>query len=460
MTKLNNIIEKSRSFFISEWFMAILFVVSSLITIFKAQFEGTLVFILLVAVLLIVCDDLLVTTLPFMLLSVTATKLNDSYDRFIVHWWILVVLTGAMFFHFIFYRKKKHRKNGQLFWPILIVSVAVTLNGVGVISAKEYFLGVSLYNIAALGFATLLAYELMVASFRPNKNYDINDKFTNILITVLAYCCFMIIHKYIVDIHTFMAHPRILQFQWRNNVSTFIMLTMPMAFYRTIQKPGYLVLGLLSYVCLLLGGSRGGMLFGGIELVICVILLIVLDKKRRKTYCWIFGAILVLCLASIPFQMDLLSKTLERFTSRKENFRRLGLWQRAIQDFKSNPITGRGLAYFGNRDLHPSKKFALCWYHSSPFQIIGSFGILGIVAYGYQYYARIKMFAKNRKNLFNIFLFTSYIGLELMSLVNPGIFSPVPYLIIATIYFVMIENCTTEKYNQEYVSVTTYTKPK
>ena len=80
----------------------------------------------------------------------------------------------------------------------------------------------------------------------------------------------------------------------------------------------------------------------------------------------------------------------------------------------------------------------MCWYHSSPFQVIGSFGIVGIAAYGYIFVARIVYFAR-RNTLTNKFIFIAYIGMQLMSLVNPGLFSPVPYLLMMTLLFVIMD---------------------
>ena len=124
--------------------------------------------------------------------------------------------------------------------------------------------------------------------------------------------------------------------------------------------------------------------------------------------------------------------------------------RRAVEDFLSNPVFGRGLGYFGNRDVHHSAKGALCWYHSSPFQVIGSFGIVGIAAYGYIFVARIVYFAR-RNTLTNKFIFIAYIGMQLMSLVNPGLFSPVPYLLMMTLLFVIMDKI---KDDPEEISVT------
>ena len=101
----------------------------------------------------------------------------------------------------------------------------------------------------------------------------------------------------------------------------------------------------------------------------------------------------------------------------------------------------------GNSDVHNNAEFTLCWYHCSPIQSLGSFGIVGVAAYGYLIYLRIRTLAKNF-TFFNIAMFLSYIGLEMMSLVNPGIFVPFPYLFLVTIYFVVMERCNSEKDKQ------------
>lgn len=51
--------------------------------------------------------------------------------------WIIVPAAAAIIFHFNYYQRKL--PHGELFWPMLAVSVAVTLGGLGKITAKEYF---------------------------------------------------------------------------------------------------------------------------------------------------------------------------------------------------------------------------------------------------------------------------------------------------------------------------------
>ena len=94
----------------------------------------------------------------------------------------------------------------------------------------------------------------------------------------------------------------------------------------------------------------------------------------------------------------------------------------------------------GNRDIFKNKDGALCWYHCEPIQIAASFGVLGIVAFIYQFIKRNILIWK-KATLFNMTIFLSYISLEMMSLVNPGILCPMPYLLLITLFMVVVEKC-------------------
>ena len=120
------------------------------------------------------------------------------------------------------------------------------------------------------------------------------------------------------------------------------------------------------------------------------------------------------------------------------NSARMNLLKRMVEDFKHNPIFGVGIGYTGNSDIYSPVKGAMNWYHMWFAQVIGGLGIVGILAYGYQLTDRVRLFFANRSMLHMTF-FLSYIGLFLMSQVNPGEFCPVPYAMLGVTYFVMME---------------------
>ena len=118
---------------------------------------------------------------------------------------------------------------------------------------------------------------------------------------------------------------------------------------------------------------------------------------------------------------------------------RMKLLTRSIEDFLGNPVFGQGIGNVSNADLYAGKKGTITWYHMMIPQIYGSMGSVGILAYAYQFFGRVKLALKKR-SLFVITLALSYAGLFLMSQVNPGEFCPIPYGLIAVILFIMLEN--------------------
>ena len=74
-------------------------------------------------------------------------------------------------------------------------------------------------------------------------------------------------------------------------------------------------------------------------------------------------------------------------------------------------------------------------------------GCVGIAAYGYQFaeYVRILVgsLRENWKNanerMLTVTLFMSYVGVLMMSQVNPGIFCPIPYGLLVTVIFALLE---------------------
>ncbi len=439
LSNKNNAIKKMREFFISEKFMLIQFVVAMLITVFRVEAIGVCFFTLLVSFLLLFCDDLLTTTLPFLLLTETVIKCYDSFDVFVKYVWLAFPLVIALVFHFAFYKHKI--RAGKYIYALLVVSLSIALGGVGFISKAEYFSWVSFYYVFGLGFGMAIIYVLIYSYIDIDKDYSTKDKITNIMLFVGMLGVFMVITHYIMNIGEVIEQKSILYLQWRNNMSTFFILAMPFPIIKAVKKPSYICLPFLYYGCILLTGSRGGLLFGGIELLLTLALLICLDRKHRLTFIGFSIGLMVLAVLLLinfypifrPTFLRLLNALIE-----SDSEERSPLYRRAITDFLNRPIFGTGIAYMGNRDVHNNAKFALCWYHCEPLQIIGSLGLFGVLAYGYQLIERLHILLKP-KSLFSIVVMIAYIGLELMSLVNPGVFCPLPYLFLITFFIAIVE---------------------
>lgn len=456
-----NIIEKIRAFLVSEKWMGILFFVAGVISVLssffpKAQIEiyGTIFMAYITGFCVIIVRDVMGWLIPVMFTYLIAIRCYDSLDIFMGLKWFAVPLIFMLLFHIIAYRKRLSAKGSQ-FKPMLFVSFAIMLGGIGFISPEEYFGGSSLYHMIGMGFGMVLIYCYFYAHIDVRKDYSLIDKLTKIMVVVGLFASFMVIIHYIININKVLDLGRAIYIQWRNNLSTILMITMPFAFLMANKKSYASVFGFIFYGAMLLTGSRGGMIFGAIELVMCTVMFVLYDQRRRLAYIIICACILCGFLIFAPQITEFLGYTIDRIFNALNGLlmgenteTRVAHYARGIDDFFNHPILGTGLGYMGNRDIFDNVDGSLCWYHCEPIQIAASFGIVGILTFGYQFIKRNILIWK-KATLFNMTIFLSYISLEMMSLVNPGIFCPLPYLMLVTLFMVVVEKCDDGEYQEK-----------
>lgn len=447
-------LEQIRKFLLSDRWLAVLFVVSAVFACLHSffpngQFQiwGTVVLAYITAGVFVLSGDIMAMLIPLLFTYLIAMRCYNSLSSFLSIAWVLVPLVFAVLFNVIAYRKKLSIKGSQ-FKPMLFVSVAVTVGGVGFISAKEYFAGPALYHMLGMGFAMLLIYCFLYAKIDTNNEYSLIDKLTKIMVWIGLFASFMVFAHYIININTVIDKGGIFFIRWRNNASTILMMAMPFAFLRGNKKSYATIFGFIYYLAMLLTGSRGGMIFGSIEIVMCIVMFVLYDRRRRLAYAIICCCILFGILTFLPQITQFLNYTFKRLFNVLNDFllggedteTRVRHYARGIEDFLNHPVFGTGLGYMGNRDIFKNKAGALCWYHCEPIQVAASFGVFGIVAFVYQFIKRNVLIWK-KATLFNMTVFLSYISLEMMSLVNPGILCPVPYLLLVTLFLVVVEKC-------------------
>lgn len=428
-----------RKFMAGDVALLIQFVLAFIVVLFHAYVPGALFFGILLTLVLLLSDDVVSAFPTFMMALCFLIQAQNSYNQFIIYLPFLFVPTFAGVMHAVVYKNPCKTKMGSLFVPMVIVSIVDILGGLGTITAKEFFSTTSLSYMFALGFMIVIIYWAFSGHIGPGKNYTnhMDDRIAKLFCAVAAFLLLSVLEAYAANWSAFTAHPGILYLQWRNNACTLLMIALPFTFYMALKHFSYIILSFGSMLAMLLSGSRGGLILGGIEFVFLLIVYYLFDREHRTVINWVVGSLFVILAFCIPRLMDFMSYTSGRFTSMSQYSVRIGLWRRSIKDFLTNPIFGRGLGYMGNRDIHPSKTATLCWYHSSLPQVWGSFGLCGLAAYGYQFHARMNLLRENH-SLFGRTVLASFFGLELMSLVNPGIFAPV-YLVIITVLFIILE---------------------
>ncbi len=444
-------LEKLRHFLTSDKWMFILFAIAGVILACdfywgKANIDiyGTVIMAYITAFCVVVCNSILGWLIPVMFTYLVAIQCYNSFDKFMGLIWLVPPLIAAILFHLVAYRKKLNPKGSQ-FLPMMAVSISIILGGLGFISPQEYFGGSSLYHMIGMGFGMVVIYCYFNAHIDLKKDLVFVDKLIKLMVMVGLFATFTVVLYYMIKINKILDLGRIPFVRWRNNISTILIITMPFAFLRANRKSYATVLGFIFCGAMVLTGSRGGMIFGIIELLMCIVMFVLYDKRRRLAYIIICICIVVGFLIFAPQITEFLTYTIKRIFNALNGIllgenteTRVAHYARGIEDFINQPIFGTGLGYMGNRDIFDNVKGSLCWYHCEPIQIAASFGVVGLIAFGYQFIKRNLLIWK-RQTLFNITVFLSYISLELMSLVNPGIFCPLPYLMLITLFMVVVE---------------------
>lgn len=449
----DSIIKSKRFQFI---YIPTLFALACLINIFEMEIYGAALLILISSVFLVISSRITDAMLPVLLVTVFVTKLydvlgNEEYVKQIMHIaWVAAVFVGAVIFHFIRYRKPFVA--GRSLAPLCAISVALILGGVGSISSKEYFSPTALFYVFALGIGMVLFYMLI----RPQLDGESGREIIKIMYVMGLFAAFCVVMFYVRDWDSYMETRKYVYFQSKNNLSTFLMLALPFPIFYATKNPLHIIPSFFMYICIIFTGSRGGFLMGTAELFIVLLSYVIFYPKTKEqrivalSCAAILGVGVICCIPFIAklygvngingeptFRISDLIGKLKSYLVRDDESR-YGLLGRMWMDFKRNPLFGAGIGYTGNQDLYNPTSGAMNWYHMWFAQVIGGLGAVGIAAYGYQLGSRVRLFVQTRSNV-TLTMFLSYIGLFLMSQVNPGEFCPVPYSMLAVTFFAVME---------------------
>ncbi len=430
--------------FLGHYFYMALFLLATFITIFKLEFFGVVAFILMICALLVLCEDIFASALPFMLMCVFSMNCYDSFKVFIKIAWLAVPVAISVLFHFIVYYKRI--QIGTSLFPLIGVSVALVLGGIGTISFADYFRPVSLCYVGGLGVGMVAAYILLKPHICAPRDYDTRARLLAIFYIAGLLACVMIFKNIYDNMDYIIEHRKLswyTQMQAKNNLSTVMMFALPCPFFFASKNRFHILSPLIMIAAIILSQSRGGIIFGAIEFFMCCIIFAIVDKRNRYVYITITALALIgaACFSDKLLALILKKKSFKDIISSTEA--RYQLIPRAFEAFKRNPLFGHGLGYTGNTDIYDPKAGALTWYHMIIPQVVGSLGSIGILAYGYQLVERVRLIIKGslqkKDRLLICTLGMSYVGVLLMSQVNPGLFCPIPYSLMAVMIFALID---------------------
>ncbi|MGI6522756.1 MAG: O-antigen ligase family protein [Christensenellales bacterium] len=136
---------------------------------------------------------------------------------------------------------------------------------------------------------------------------------------------------------------------------------------------------------------------------IALVATFIIAKKDRVNFLVILAIVAGLIYLALNSLSDSIWEKITTSVEIREGEARINLYKLAWKNFLEYPIFGKGLAYDGGKYYRP-EAWCMYWYHSTIFQILGSLGIVGLIAYTYQEIVRIVTLLKVRSR-FNLLHF-------------------------------------------------------
>lgn len=421
----------------------------------RTLLPSMIILVQVVALLLFVCDDLLPAFLPvFCIITLGATNLASLND-FVPYIPVTVTVVAGFIFHLFRYRRPLYV--GQSLYGLIATSVAILLSGIATpLSSRDYSSLAAIYHVVGLSVGLILLYFLFASNRREDREYEpINFFlwgmfFLGILASAVISAEFLnwfIPHRQeILSDAPFKATEYLNTFTYRNTIAPLLVMCFPSAFYlaKTMKRVTaqflFLLLGIFFYIMLVLSAAKTAWICGTLLLFICLAYYLHKNPRRVGKYlCTLLifaGALILLQLFREPLSSIALSRISKGFI--RDDEPRLQFLSRSVQDFLAHPLFGIGISSTANADIY-SAPGCISWYHMYFPQLWGSMGILGVAAYMYQLVIRAKLIL-TKPTAESTALGLIYLGLFLYSQTDVGEFTPIPFVVIALIVFVLLED--------------------
>ncbi len=402
---------------------------------------GLVLLLIFYGLALIVFDDFL-PFMPAILMVPFMFRDLSFFNNPPVLFWIIVGLAVALvIFHAIKYHPKKF-SFGQLFIPLIGITVAFFCGGL--LSSYLSYYTKGIFLSISIGPVVLLIYSFFKNYIKPPIGVDFKKFLCLTLFVAGMTTSIQLIYRYF-NLAEFNNEAHI---GW-DNINTAAIITLfayPACFYllgnsKFITK--YIICAIIMLFAIYASNSAGVL---AVCLAVTPILVIVtyrnmLVEKRKLFECFCLVLAILVCLGIIYLlQTGKIAELTEKFREAlNDDNGRSKLYNIAWELFKQNPIFGVSMGYNNAFGYDPVGGIIVVFnFHSTIFHILATTGIFGAIMYFFYFFVRYRILT-DADSFFNVCTFFCFSCFELYALIDMGEFVIMPHLIFTTVLIVSVE---------------------
>ena len=403
----------------------------------KAPLAGAVTLVVVAIWMLLCCSNILAAAAPLCMISVLSTLCFRSMGVFAPCAALVVPVGMALMAHLRHWPLKF--QFGRSARGLVLVSIATILGGLGVMTAQETMQPMSLYYSLGLGVLLLVIYLMVRTEMAEGRGEDTVQRLLEFCYTMGLCMALVVLWAYVESWEPGELFGAVPNLKWRNFAATILVTTLPMPFLFSVKHKFHLLSVPAMAAALALTGSRTALLFGAVMLVLCTVYLCrwgVISKR------FLIALAALGLVAAVVFGPSVLSVALGNRMKgdilQHSNQSRMRFLARAVEDFLAHPLFGIGLGNTANGDIFTGVDGSMVFYHNMVAQVMGSMGIVGIVAYAVLIRDRIRLLLTERSARVDA-MALMYLGMLLVSMTNPGEFCPFPNAILIAMLFAGVE---------------------
>lgn len=346
-----------KKFFSAKVLIPLSFLAGVPIVIFDAGVIGIIVFVTLTSAALILSDNPIAALAPCLTACTIVFKWFLVSSKFIPYIPLLAIPVAAMILR-CFMEHIKFRP-GSTFLGLIAVSIAVILGGYGSITKEEYLTPWNLYYVLALGLG-MVAFYILCKKMIPEDRYEESKHlFLVILYGLSIFCCFLVIHIFVVNLQEILYTGKIPNElednPLRNLVSSMMVITMPSIFYFAKKNNWHIISAIMVVTCCFMTGSRGGLILGGVQFFFGMLFLLITKKKCRAVNLTIVFLLFSVFLLNINRFLSFYADRISGGFIHKDE-KRIQLIVRGLEDFTSAPFSEKASDIPGTMTCtHPNR---------------------------------------------------------------------------------------------------------